>query len=167
MIKPPLKPIRIGFEPESTSGSVWTDGDLASSLNGGSRRGFTMVELLGTCLLLGILFATTIPMFLIIGRERRSSEQRQFALQHATNLLEQASVRSWEDLVPGELKLPDADTDLKSVLPGLERTLLVKQIEGDLPSRQIVASVRWQNHTGSLNPPVQISAWVYPVNEAP
>ena len=130
------------------------------------RGGFTIIEMIGTCALLGVLFAITVPMFTLIAQERRSTEQRQFALQHATNLLEQATTRSWADLVPGELTVPDADADLTAVLPGLERSLLVKQIDGEPESRQIVASVRWLGRPGQSVSPIQISAWVYPTKEA-
>ena len=131
------------------------------------RAGFTIVEMIGSCVILGILFSITVPMFLVIARERRTTEQRQFALQHAANLLEQASAHQWSELEPGPLTMADADKDLESVLPGLDRTLVVKQNEGEPPSRQIVASVRWKNHTGQLVPPLQLSAWVYPTDEVP
>ena len=42
-----------------------------------SRRGFTLVEMIGTCFVLGILFSITVPMFMVVARERRSTEQRQ------------------------------------------------------------------------------------------
>lgn len=131
------------------------------------RPGFTLVELIGACLLLGILFSMTIPMFVVISRQRHATEQRQFALQHAANLVERASEKPWAELAPRELAVPKADLDLLTVLPGLERQIVVTSIDGDLPSRQITASVRWQGQAGRLNPPVQVSGWVYPKSEAP
>ncbi len=130
-------------------------------------RGFTIVEMIGTCLLLGILFSITVPMLLVVARERRSTEQRQFAMQHATNLLEHAMTRDWSDLEPGELSLPAADVVLQTVLPGLERTLVVKPLEGEPESRQITASIRWQDRTGELVSPLRLCAWVYPLKEVP
>lgn len=130
------------------------------------HRGFTIVEMLGTCLLLTVLFGMTVPMLLLVAKERRSTEQRQFALQHAANLLENAVARESE-LIEGELPLPDADADLKEILPGLERTLIVKQLEGGSEPRQITASIRWRNRAGDLVAPLRLSAWVHPKKEAP
>ena len=129
------------------------------------RRGFTIVELIATCLLLGVLFSITVPMFAVVARERRSTEQRQFALQHAANLLEHATSRPWSEIPVGELNLPDADPDLQIVLPSLERTLVVKQIEGQPESRQIIASIQWQGSSGQMVSPLRVSAWVYPTKE--
>ena len=131
------------------------------------RGGFTILEMIGTCLLLGILFSMTIPMMLLVARERRSAEQRQFALQHATNLLEAARTRDWSDLEPGELTVPDPDRDLQAVLPGLQQTLVVKQLAGEIDSRQIIASIRWQNRAGELVSPLRLIAWVHSTKEVP
>ncbi len=119
------------------------------------------MELVGTCLLLGMLFSMTVPLLLVIARERRSTEQRQFALQHAANLLEYATARQWAELVPGEQNLPEADADLQSILPGLERSLVVDPVTGELPTRRIVVSVRWQSSSGPLVSPLRLSTWVY------
>jgi type II secretory pathway pseudopilin PulG len=132
-----------------------------------NRGGFTIVELIGTCLLLGILFSMTVPMLLVVARERRSAEQRQFALQQAANLLEGAVKRNWSDLEPGELIVPDPDTDLQAVLPGLQPTLTVKQLDGEFDTRQIIASIRWQNRACELVNPLQLSAWVHSMREVP
>ena len=131
------------------------------------RRGFTLVEMIGTCLLLGVLFAITVPMLVLVARERHSTEQRQFALQHAANLLEQSAMRDWAELDSGELSLSDADSDLQAMLPGLERSLVVTPGENDLESRQITATVRWRNRAGDLVAPLRLSAWVYPTKEVP
>jgi type II secretory pathway pseudopilin PulG len=131
------------------------------------RHAFTIVELLGTCFLLGVMFSMTVPMLLVVARERRSTEQRQFALQHAENLLEHAVSLPWKDIAIGELPIPDADSDLGAVLPGLERTLTVKQVDGERDALQIVALVRWQNATSKIATPIQLFAWVYPLKETP
>jgi type II secretory pathway pseudopilin PulG len=131
------------------------------------RGGFTIIEMIGTCLLLGILFSMTIPMLLLVARERRSAEQRQFAMQQAANLLERATKRDWSDLEPGELSIPDPDRDLQAVLPGLQQTLVVKQLADEFDSRQIIASIRWQNRAGELVSPLRLSAWVHSMKEVP
>ena len=123
--------------------------------------GFTLIELVGTCVILGSVFSIVVPMMLIVARERRSTEQRQFAMQHAANLLDDSTAESWDKLSPGELSLPVASEDLISVLPDLQRSLVVRQIQGDLPSRQIVATVRWRGASGKMDSGVKLSTWVF------
>lgn len=123
--------------------------------------GFTLVELIGTCVILGSVFSIVVPMMLIVARERRSTEQRQFAMQHATNLLEDSTSLTWDKLSPGELSLPTASEDLIAVLPDLQRSLVVRQVENDLPARQIVATVRWRNTSGKMDSGVKLSSWVF------
>lgn len=127
--------------------------------------GSSVVEMIGTCFIMGILFSITVPMFMVIARERRTSEQRQFALQHAANLLEQTAARKWSELEPGELALPEAEQGLQSVLPGLERSLLVKQTPDETTSRQVIASVRWRSDSGQPVSPLELSTWIYPTKE--
>lgn len=125
------------------------------------RTAFTLVELIGTCLLLGVLFSVTVPMLLIVARERHTNEQRQVAMQQAVNLMESVSARSWEELSPGDLAIPDLDADLRTVLPGIEQTLTSVDADGDIEARQIIASIRWRHRSGQMLPPVQLSTWVF------
>jgi prepilin-type N-terminal cleavage/methylation domain-containing protein len=153
------------FEPDRRRISV--PGSLLRTIRQNGHRGFTIVEMLATCLLLGILFSMTIPMLLLVARERHSTEQRQFALQHVANLLEQATTQKWADLKPGELPLPEPDADLQLLLPGLERSLVVKASDDDTDSRQLSASIRWQNKAGDFVSPIRLSTWVQATKEVP
>ena len=132
----------------------------------GRRIGFTIVEMIGTCLLLGAMFSMTVPMLLVVARERQMAEQRQFALQHATNLLEHMVARPWAELPIGESNIPEADADLVAVLPGLERTVFVKEFAASPESRQITASIRWRDSSRQLIQPIRVSAWVFAPKEA-
>lgn len=127
-----------------------------------ARRAFTIVELVGTCFLMGIMLTVTVPMLLVVARERRALEQRQFALQHLENLLERTVSHPGSDLTIGKQELPEADADLLAILPGMERSLVIKPIEGEQSAQLVVASIRWQTAQGGLNRPMQLSAWIYP-----
>lgn len=131
----------------------------------GPRAGFTIVEAIGACLLLGILLSMTVPMLLLVARERRATEQRQVALQHIANLLEETVARDWNEIPAGELKLPDASPELVSILPGLERTLSATQSSEAPNQKQVTATIRWQNQAGQLVTPIQLSAWKFPATE--
>lgn len=106
----------------------------------------------------------TIPMLLVVARERRSTEQRQFALQHASNLLERISQRERSELVEGEALLPEVDEELLQILPGLEQKLLIKSTEED-NGLQLITSIRWRNGAGQMVAPLRLTAWVYRTKE--
>ncbi len=130
-----------------------------------ARRGFTLVELISTCVLLGVVFSVSIPLLVTVARERLSAEQRQFALQHAANLLERAVVQDWSELPPGEQTLTAAPSDVVAMLPGLERQLTVTELSEVPRSKQVAVSIRWQGRAGKVVAPLALSAWVYPVQE--
>ena len=123
--------------------------------------GFTIVEMIGALGLLAITISIVMPVFLIVARERYAAEQRQFAIQHAANLLEQPVTRRWSELEVGELNLPDASSELISLLPKLERKLTVREVDDAIPTRQITVSVRWQNGARQMVAPIQISTFVF------
>jgi prepilin-type N-terminal cleavage/methylation domain-containing protein len=127
------------------------------------RRGFTIVELICTLILLGVVFTVTISVLTAVGRERRSTEQRQYALQHAANLLEHATAQDWSKLPEGPQELPTASADLQALLPELDQRLEVtKATEG---AKRLTVSVRWKNRHGQLVSPLQLTTWVYPIEE--
>ena len=132
-----------------------------------ARRGFSLIEMIGACVLLGILLSMAAPMFAIVARERLATEQRQFALQHAVNLLERARQQAWSNLQPGVLPVPDADQELRTVLPGVERTLEVQPTEGEPDSRQLIATIRWKDRGDQFMAPIRLSSWVYDSKGAP
>ena len=129
------------------------------------RCGFTLVELISTCVLLGVVFSVSIPLLTAVAQERRSAEQRQFALQHATNLLERAVVQGWSELPLGEQTLTAAPPDLLAVLPGLERHVTVTELSEKPRSKHVTVSIRWQARSGNVVAPFVLSAWVYPAQE--
>ena len=129
------------------------------------RRGFTLVELISTCVLLGVVFSVSVPLLVTVARERLSAEQRQFALQHAANLLERAVVKDWSELPPGEQTLTATPPDVLAMLPGLERYLTVTELPEVPRSKQVTVSIRWQGRAGKTVAPLALSAWVYPTQE--
>ncbi len=146
----------------------WTRSKLRSAGRYGrtcSRRGFTLVELIATCILLGVVFSVSIPLLTVVARERRSAEQRQFALQHAANLLERATTRDWAELPVGNQELTAAPGDVQTLLPGLERQVEVRELPESPRSKQVTVSIRWTSRSGQPVAPIRLSAWVYPNGE--
>ncbi len=128
-----------------------------------ARHGFTLVELIATCILLGVVFSVSIPLLTVVARQRRIAEQRQFAIQHASNLLEHTTSRGWKKLAAGPQELTDAPDDLASLLPGLERRVEVKELSEEPRCKLVSVTIAWQSHIGQPVVPLQFSAWVYPL----
>lgn len=129
------------------------------------RRGFTIVELISTLILLGVVFAVSISLLSAVGRERRSTEQRQYALQHVANLLEHATAQGWSKLQEGPQELGPASADLQALLPELDQQLVVAKAT-DANAKRLIASIRWKNRHGQFVSPIQLTTWVYPIEES-
>lgn len=129
--------------------------------SGNSRGGFTLVEMIATFVMLGVAIALSAPLLVNVSRQRLGIEQRQFAVQHAGNLLERHAARPWNEVSPGEQVLADAPANLKNLLPELEQTLTVKDLPEKPASRELTVTIRWRGHSGVSVTPVQLSAWIF------
>ena len=133
----------------------------------GRRRGTTILELVATCILLGVVFSVSVPLLTVVSRERHAAEQRQFGLQHAANLLERTVARGWSRLTVGPQEIAAAESDLEFLLPGLERRVEVMSLSDDLNAKLVTVSIHWKSRAGQPIAPVRLSAWVYPKQEMP
>lgn len=128
-----------------------------------ARRGFSLVEMISTMILLGVIFTVSISILAAVARQRRGTEQRQFALQHASNLLERTVTQGWSELpTSGPVPTDPASADIRAVLPELEQTVDVTESKQDFDSKRVTVSVRWKNSAGRLPTSIRLSAWVYP-----
>ena len=131
------------------------------------RGGFTLAELIIALLLLGTVTAALMPMLFAISAQRRASELRQRALIHAENLLDESLSRSGAEQTQEQLTRWLAQAEADEELPGLERTVAVRN-DPDLPARQITLELRWRNRHGEFSPPLRLSGWSFsPVAETP
>lgn len=131
------------------------------------RAGFTIVELIATLILLGVVFTVSISILLAVTHSRRVAEQRQFAMQYAANLLEQAASRQWSQLTPGPQQLNPIPPDLATVLPDLEQSVEVTDLQKDFHSRQIAVTIRWKDRQGQYVAPMRLTGWAYPQEAQP
>jgi type II secretory pathway pseudopilin PulG len=131
-----------------------------------SRVGFTVIELVLALGLLVVFFAMFVPLLGIITRERRMSAQEQAALQHAANVLDDLSRRSYAELSDqNEIALPD---HVRQMLPAVEQTVTITPMAGEPAAKQVSVSLRWQQAGGTWSHPVTLTAWVHaPAGGAP
>jgi type II secretory pathway pseudopilin PulG len=131
------------------------------------RSGFTVVELIATLILLGVVFTVSISILLAVTHSRRVAEQRQFAMQYAANLLEQAASRPWAELAPGPQPRTPIPPDLATVLPDLEQSIDVTDSPTEFHSRQISVTIRWKDRRGQSVAPMRLTGWAYPTELQP
>jgi len=131
------------------------------------RSAITLVELIATMILLGVVFTVSISMLLAAARQRRGTEQRQFAVQHAANLLERITTQTWSELLEGPQTLDPAPSDVEAMLPGLDRRIEVKKDQQAVESKLISVTVRWKDFAGRELAPVRLSTWIYAMERTP
>jgi len=125
------------------------------------RAGFTVIELVLALGLLVVFFAMFVPVLGMISRERRVSAQEQAALQHAANVLDDLTRRSYAELSDQkDLALPE---HVRQMLPAVEQTVTITPTAGEPAAKQVTVSLRWQQAGGTWSHPVTLSAWVHAV----
>lgn len=130
-----------------------------------SRSGFTLTEMIATFVLLGAAITMTAPFLVGVSRQRLAIEQRQFAIQHAGNVLERYSALPWDKLSPGKQTLADAPADLQTLLPDLKQSLKITEHLEKPVSRQLSVSITWRGQSDEVVKPVQLSAWIFQAEE--
>lgn len=133
----------------------------------GDRRGVSLVELLCTLVLLGVVFSMSIAVMVSVAKQRRVSEQRQVALQHGSNLLERAAAKGWSGLTPGVQTINDAPESLSAMLPDLQQRVEVTEVSEDDQSKRVNVTLQWKNSAGQMVSPVQLCTWVFPLEVSP
>ncbi|MEI8381317.1 MAG: type II secretion system protein [Planctomycetota bacterium] len=126
-----------------------------------SRSGFTLTEMIATFVLLGAAITLTAPFLVSVSRQRLAIEQRQFAIQHAGNVLERYSALPWEKLSPRTQTLADVPAELQTLLPDLKQSLEITEQAEKPISRQLRVSITWRGQSDVTVKPVQLSAWIF------
>lgn len=126
----------------------------------GGRRAFTLLELIVTCLLLGILFTVMVPLLATTARQRQSSDRRLAAITHAANVLERWIARDYADLAGGTTESVPLPDDMAQLLPrGAVDVSVADESQGPA-ARRIAVTVQWQDRHGPARP-VRITGWVF------
>lgn len=124
-----------------------------------SRTAFTLIEMLLALMLLGVLFSVFVPLLLTVAHERRDAVREQVALQHAANVLEEVTLRTWEALQE-PLTGPELPADQQPLLPNFEQTVTADTMEGTPTTRRITVKVSWKHRSGQRTQPLLLHGWV-------
>jgi prepilin-type N-terminal cleavage/methylation domain-containing protein len=125
------------------------------------RRGFTLIELMVTLVIIAIAISLTVEVIGWVAAERRSLDRRHCALQEAVNLMERLTARPFEQLTADSVRDAVLSQDVAGSLPHGELTVSVRDENTPVNSKQVRVQIRWQSRTGQWQAPVRLTSWVY------
>jgi prepilin-type N-terminal cleavage/methylation domain-containing protein len=125
------------------------------------RTGFTLLELVTTLVLIGVLMAIVVPLLAWTGAIRVSTDHRELAIQESANLLEQLTTRKWESITQTSADELELSPQAKSSLPGATLQIEVAPAEIDLPAKRVTVALRWHNREGHTVPPARLTTLVF------
>jgi hypothetical protein len=125
-----------------------------------SRKGFGLIEMAITGVLLVAGLAVTATVIEATARERKAVERRERAVRVAANLLERAACLPWDRLTPAQAEgLVNAQTTTSLGDATIQLTIEPRL---DPPARKrILVEIRWPDRPGRLEKPVRLATWVH------
>lgn len=134
---------------------------------GGSRRGFSLLEMFVSVVVLGTVLLTFLPMMQSVGHQQRLTDQRLLALREAENLLEQFAPRPWSEWTAAELSKLQLSDDAKARLPQVRLEADLQESAEPLRSKRVTLRVAWTPRPGQAPQSVRLAAWSFATEEQP
>jgi hypothetical protein len=131
------------------------------------RRGYLLVEVFVALTILAALFALVIQMVSTTARERRATERRAIALEHAANLLERASAIPFEKLSAESLREVTISADDGQLLPESDVRWTVDEDGSEVPAKRVGVELTWRAPHGRSDAPVRLVTWAFPRSSSP
>ena len=140
--------------------------DRGTWFKSGRRQGFSIVEMIVSAILLGVVLTTTVPLLGWAAGQRHASRQRQFALNEVANVMEQLTLRSWETVTKQSAREIELSEPARAYLTDGRLTVAVSQPKGGPPAKRITVELSWKNRAGEFVSPASLTAWIYQIQEA-
>jgi prepilin-type N-terminal cleavage/methylation domain-containing protein len=125
------------------------------------RKGFTIVEMVVALFVLGVAMALTARMLSASGRQRDALESQTIALIEAGNLMESIAAEEWEAITPNLAASLVLSSAAVQNLTDPRWEIDVRQATEPVAKR-VTIRLHWGDRTGQPNPPVRLTAWMYP-----
>jgi hypothetical protein len=129
----------------------------------GDRSGSMLAELAMSAVMLAIAMALVVKVVGWMATEHRAWDRRQWAVQEASNLMEEATARPFDAVSTTGLADLALSSQARRLLPGaeLKADVAEKDATGGPGSKRVAVRVRWKDRSGSWDAPVQLTSWVY------
>jgi prepilin-type N-terminal cleavage/methylation domain-containing protein len=131
-----------------------------------SRRGFTLVELIVTMVLLGTVMVTVVPLLGWVNIQRRAADVRLFAGQETANILERFTIRYWDEITQKSADKIEISDQTAQLLKELSLKVTVLEMDSELPSKRITVELSWNNRAGDRVTPARLTSFVYKQSES-
>jgi hypothetical protein len=126
-----------------------------------TRRGAMLLETIVAGALLGTLLVLCLQLLGAAAAQRRAADQRQCAVQELANVVERVAARPWAELNTTALATEKLSPWAADQLPGAQLKIEVSTNTKQPEAKRIALSLRWQDRSGQLLPPLTITTWRY------
>jgi len=126
-----------------------------------ARTGFTLVELIVTMILLGVVMTTVVPLLGWVYVQRRAADARLFAVQETANILERFTIRDWGEITQEAAEKIELSDQTAQWLKEPSLKVTVQEMDSELPSRRITVELSWNNRAGDRVTPARVTSFVY------
>lgn len=125
------------------------------------RSGFTLMEILASCLLLAALLTLCVQLVGASTTQRKAAALRETALLEAANAMERMVAGSWDSLTSEAAGQAALSPEAAESLPGGKLAVEIEPVEDDPAARRIAVEVRWEPAPGRAPERVRLVAWRY------
>jgi len=127
------------------------------------RRGFTLVEMAMSTVMLAAAMTITVQLLGWMTLERRAVQRRSVAIQEAANAMEHLTSLGWEDVTDELGRTIELSTSARETLPDAELKVDVAAQGVEEGSKRVTITIRWRGRSGVLEKPVRLTSWIYQV----
>ena len=133
------------------------------------RKGSFLAEMAMSAAMLMIAMTLTVKVLGWMATEHRAWDRRQWAAQEASNLMEQATARPFDDVSTKTLGDLTLSPQARRLLPDAELKADVVENDpaGGPGSKRVVVRLRWKDRSGGWDSPVHLTSWIYRGRPAP
>jgi hypothetical protein len=130
--------------------------------NGPSRRGSFLAEAAIATVMLMIAMTLTVKVVGWVALERRSAERRERALLEVSNVMEQITANSFDDVTPELARSMTLSPAARRSLPGAELHVTVEpsDVGPRRSAKRIAIVLRWPGRSGIWEAPVRLASWI-------
>lgn len=126
------------------------------------RRGFTLIEMMVSGVLLTTVFMIVVPSIYWVHREQKQSEQRQVALVEVENLMERTAALPFPEMTQATVDKFALSESALQQLPDADLKIRIQETK-DLPlMKKIQIQLGWRDQRGLIQQPVRLTSWVSP-----
>jgi prepilin-type N-terminal cleavage/methylation domain-containing protein len=125
------------------------------------RQGVTLIEITAALSVMGLAMIAAAQIHALTSLQMLRNQQQNIALHEASNLVEQLSAMSYDQLTEERVAAISLSGDTARRLPQASLSIAVQDMPGDLPARRYRLRLQWRTGSGATNRSIELSGWKY------